>query len=313
MFSFLNKPYPYYGSVKRNLITNLIIGIFIALFLIVFEPFNINQWETDNKTIKLLGYGFVSFFVPTLFEFLIKTIIPKKTLEDAWKVKYEILVIVIVLFFIAFGNMLYGNLIGATRINLQSFLNALWIVASMCIFPVTFFVVLKHNRLLKTNLSSAVTMNKQLELLHDHKKENTLPQDNKPVTQNLSVPVPEKISKKIESEIIITAENEKDKLILKPIQLLYIESADNYSNVVYMDSGIRKKQLMRSSLKRIESQISDDKIIRCHRTFIVNLYNIKSIEGNAAGYKLYFNNDQETVPVSRNFGPTIIEKLKMLR
>jgi DNA-binding LytR/AlgR family response regulator len=117
-----------------------------------------------------------------------------------------------------------------------------------------------------------------------------------------------------EPEIILIAENEKDKFKLKINQLLYIESADNYSNVVYFgEAGQRKKELIRSSLKRLEGQLNNENIIRCHRTFIVNLINVKIVGGNAAGYKLYFDTSDETIPVSRNYIPIVGEKLKHLK
>ena len=114
-------------------------------------------------------------------------------------------------------------------------------------------------------------------------------------------------------KLVFIAENEKDKTELFPDQLLYIESADNYSNIVFTEEAKVKKQLIRSSLKRMESQIKDENILRCHRTFIVNLKNVKNIEGNAAGYKLSFDQDGYFVPVSRSFGTKILEKLKSLK
>lgn len=115
-----------------------------------------------------------------------------------------------------------------------------------------------------------------------------------------------------EQIIEFVAENEKDKLKIKIQELLYIESADNYSTICYSENGNTKNHLIRSSLKRIEQQIHNDSIMRCHRTFIVNLNNVKKIEGNAAGYKLTLNFGEIQVPVSRSFGTIIVEKLKNL-
>src|SRR5688572_12906231 len=110
MLKFLNKPYPYLRSNKKGILTNFLIGAFIAFFLIVFKPFQIDLWQTEHKTLKLLAFGFVSFFVPTLITFLFGWTIPKKIAEDQWKIWHEILSISLVLCGIAFGNLVLGNM-----------------------------------------------------------------------------------------------------------------------------------------------------------------------------------------------------------
>jgi DNA-binding LytR/AlgR family response regulator len=50
--------------------------------------------------------------------------------------------------------------------------------------------------------------------------------------------------------------------------------------------------------------------MRCHRAFIVNTKNVSHIEGNAAGYRLSLKSTENKIPVSRNYGPAITEKLK---
>lgn len=284
IIAFLNKPYPYLGNFKRNLVVNFFIGCFIAFFLIVFQPFDINQWVTSNKTLKLLGFGFVSFAVPLLISAVIAVSFSRKLLEDNWRVWTEILNIAIILLFIALGNMLYANLLGATSLTLKNYFGALATVLLIGIFPVTLHVITKHNRLLKINLEKAAQVN-----------------------QHLDEPVKEQHIE--QTQLVLTAENEKDKIILHPARLLFIESADNYSNVVYSENGIIKKQLIRGSLKRIEQQISFPKIKRCHRAYIVNLDNVEKVEGNAAGYRLHLTNCTIAVPVSRSFSTTILRLL----
>jgi hypothetical protein len=272
------------------MITNFLIGCFIAFFLIVFQPFQIDLWITEHKTLKLIGFGCISFFVPTLISFLIGLVGPKKILEDSWKIWHEILSIVAVVCGIALGNLIFGNFLHIMNFSLNGYFNALMLVLAIGIFPITFYVLSSQNRLLKINLENAKLMNSGIENLQ---KENKLEKNE---IQN--------------DELILVSENEKDRLILQPSQLLYIESADNYSNVVFTENGSKKKILMRSSLKRIESQLNSGFIMRCHRTFIINLKNVKSIEGNAAGYKAYFPESEIIIPVSRNYSNAVLERLK---
>jgi DNA-binding LytR/AlgR family response regulator len=101
---------------------------------------------------------------------------------------------------------------------------------------------------------------------------------------------------------------------LKPEELLFIESADNYSNIVFYRNNKVNKQLLRGSLKRIESQITFPFIVRCHRSYIVNLKMINHIKGNAQGYRIDFKVElKDTIPVSRNYSKALFERLESLK
>lgn len=294
MIKFLNKPYPFLRNNKKSLITNFMIGAFIAFFLIVFKPFQIDLWVTEHKTLKLITFGFISFFVPAFFSFMIEWIVPRKILEDSWKIWHEICSIIIILCGIALANLIYGDYLNIMRFSFNGYITALFIVITIGVFPIAFYVLMSQNRLLKINLENAKVMNTGIE---------TLQKENLDVNKNS----PEN------TDLVFISENEKDKLTLKPEQLLYIESADNYSNIVFTESGAQKKVLIRSSLKRIESQLNSAFIMRCHRTFIANLKNVKHIEGNAAGYKLFFGENDASVPVSRSYSNMVVEKLKSVK
>lgn len=290
---FLTKPYPYLGDNKRYVLNNLIIGLFVAFFLVVFQPFEINLWKTDYKTLKLIGFGFVSFLVPTLITLTTNTLLPAKLKDENWTVGSEMTVILSVLLFIALGNLIYSTLIGIAQLSFRSYLSALAVTLIVGVFPITFHVVRKHNKLLKMNLEQTLLLNKELEQQHIQTQQ-TQPTE---TTNGL---------------VRFIAENEKDEFKTELANLLYIESADNYCNVVYLNDGKKKRELIRSSLKRMESQNSFKEVIRCHRAYIVNLGNIKNIEGNAAGYKLYFHSTDEFVPVSRAYITAVNERMKEL-
>ena len=315
MLRFLNKPFPRSEIDKRSFITNFFVGCFVALFLIIFEPFDIARWQTHQKELKLIGFGIVSFIMPILVSIIIARIIHKKTIEDRWTIGKEIVVILIILVCIAFGNMLYGRLLYIMPFTWKGFFFAFASVVLIGIFPVTLHVLIKHNKLLKINLEKALNVNEYLhssEIKHLSYVPEEGPLPNMPDNIADDIKIIEDDINPVQ-KITFIAENEKDKIELVPEQLLYIESADNYSNIVFIENERIKKQLMRSSLKRIESQVKFDFIVRCHRTFIVNLKNVKNVEGNAAGYKLSFEIESYFVPVSRNYGNSILEKLKALK
>lgn len=85
-------------------------------------------------------------------------------------------------------------------------------------------------------------------------------------------------------------------------EFLYAESADNYVKVFYTGG----QQLIRSTLKQLEDSFrGNERIFRCHRTYLVNLDRVIHISGNAQGYKLHLEGVVQTIPVSRSLNGQI--------
>jgi adenylate cyclase len=102
----------------------------------------------------------------------------------------------------------------------------------------------------------------------------------------------------------------KEELTLNLNQLLYIEAQENYSRVVWIDHDELQERLLRVTLKNIETQIIDDNIVRCHRSYIINTKVRFTILGNSNGYRLKSKFLKETIPISRSLGKEIVGKLK---
>lgn len=301
MFSFLKKPYPYYSFSFRDVYSNFFIGCFVAFFLIVFQPFGVSIWETDYKILKLLGFGFVSFICPLIFRFISTSIFKKQNPEETWTVWKETLGLLLVLVFIAFGNLCYGNLIRMSHVNFQELLLALTATFLLGLFPITANVLLKYNRFVTLNQKDAELMEAEVIDFQNRVEVES------PIIKENQVDLKEDL-------LILIAENDKDRFELKPEELLFIESADNYSNIVFYRNNKVNKQLLRGSLKRIESQITFPFIVRCHRSYIVNLKMINHIKGNAQGYRIDFKVElKDTIPVSRNYSKALFERLESLK
>lgn len=297
MWPFLHKPYPYNSLSWKDLRTNFLIGCFVAAFLLVFEPFNIALWETPQRSLKILGFGLVSFLCPMIFKTLLSLMLRGGKPEETWKVWQEILVLVLVLLFIAAGNLLYGKLIGIVRITPGHFSMAVAATFLLGIFPVTANVALKYNRFLALNQAAAHQLESELRNYETRREEPA----NEP-----SVPAKPGL-------VELVAENNKDKLFVSPDELVYIESADNYSTVVLLRDGICRRELIRASLKRLESQIHVAHIMRCHRSYIVNVRHAAQVTGNAQGYRIGFNiAGMDAVPVSRSYGKEVLAQIRAL-
>lgn len=85
--------------------------------------------------------------------------------------------------------------------------------------------------------------------------------------------------------------------------ILYIESADNYIEVYYLDENLVKSTLIRNTLKTIETNFKNTSLKRCHRSFIVNIDKIKLAEKKSGKLVLHIINVKTVIPVSRNYTP----------
>jgi hypothetical protein len=158
-----------------------------------------------------------------------------------------------------------------------SFLNSLWLHFEEVYLMGVICTVLAYfwfrNRNLRSNLQEAeeekqkLTIRAQKENLSDHK-------------------------------LITLHGDSKDSLTLFPLELLYIESSGNYVQIYYTaDNEVRKKTL-RATLSKMEEALSDYLfLVRCHRAFIVNTYQIEEING----LKLCLKCAKTEIPISKTY------------
>ncbi|WP_027076310.1 LytR/AlgR family response regulator transcription factor [Maribacter antarcticus] len=107
---------------------------------------------------------------------------------------------------------------------------------------------------------------------------------------------------KILPDITLKDENEIVKLVLKTENLLFIQAADNYVEVNFLENGVLSKSLLRNSIKKLEPTFMNTPIIRCHRSFIVNTSNIELAKRTSSGFNLKLNQVSElTIPISKSY------------
>lgn len=279
---FFSKPYPRDHSIKRLLITSVCIGVFIGLFLVVFQPFDSGTIPGRTfRTLVLGGYGLLTIVASIAYGLLLRFLFPKWVEEKNWTTGKEILGTLSVILIVSVLNMLYTNMVFHRTFNSIQLPYWAGITVLVSIIPVSFSVMLRQGKMSRESEGMAEMMNTEI---GQRKNE-----------------VPAALSPAVEKWTFIS-ENEKDKIETGESELLFIESADNYSTFYFFEKGEIKKQMLRGSLKRMEEQVLHASLYRCHRTYIVNLSKVISVSGNAQGYRLHFKETELAVPVSRNLG-----------
>jgi hypothetical protein len=90
--------------------------------------------------------------------------------------------------------------------------------------------------------------------------------------------------------------------------LFYIESAENYVSICYMNKGKVSKYLLRDTLKKMEETFAGTEIIRCHRSYIVNFEKVKVIRKDKEGLMLEIDNPQVIdIPVSKTYVDNVMQ------
>ena len=97
----------------------------------------------------------------------------------------------------------------------------------------------------------------------------------------------------------LAGENNAEVLNISTDDLILIQSYDNYAKIITSNGDGVTSQLIRSSLKNIQSQITFPFIIRCHRSYIINLSRIEQVKGNARDFRVKLRGHQEWLPISR--------------
>jgi DNA-binding LytR/AlgR family response regulator len=78
----------------------------------------------------------------------------------------------------------------------------------------------------------------------------------------------------------------------------------------YLDGDKQLKYIVRNSLKRIETEVLSKSLVRCHRSFIVNIDQVRTIRKEKEGLIISFESPvQVTVPISRTYLESFIKIL----
>ena len=90
--------------------------------------------------------------------------------------------------------------------------------------------------------------------------------------------------------------------------LIYIEAADNYTCLHYLNKGALRKTMIRNSLKRIGEQLSESNVRRCHRSYMVNLDQVKIIRRGKEGVYLEMGIEGvPDIPISKTYSNDILQ------
>ena len=101
-------------------------------------------------------------------------------------------------------------------------------------------------------------------------------------------------------------------LSLAKENFLYIESAENYVIVWYLKNNLLRKQMIRNTMQRMAQQLEGTAVMRCHRSYLVNMEQVKVLRREKEGFFVEMGlNGVPDLPVSKTYSDSILKWLSM--
>jgi hypothetical protein len=265
---FLNEDFKLLDDKKHRLFLVLFILIYIVLFLNIFVPFDIDKWgaeSSESKFLSLSGYAVAGALGIAFSQFVLR----KWFNRDHFTVKQFILWVIFELLFLTLVMVFLFNDV----YDISSFFHE-------------FKFTLKY-----TFLTAVVPYSVALLILSLFRSRSELVELKK---ESKKVVLP--------NELIRFPDDKGNLKFTMPLKdLLYLESTDNYVYIYYLSHDKLKKELLRNSLKNLEIQFKDTSVIRCHRSYMVNLKNLNLVKKTGQKMMIRLNYVNDLIPVSKTY------------
>jgi len=273
----LQKPLPHYLNEKRNIIRLIVFtSLFALVFINIYSPFGVDRWF-DLTQIQFFTFSSLVILTGVAVVVISRIIMyytGKRQVIEIWH-------------YIA------------------------WIFAEVLMMALVYSLfskfVLKDERIF-TDLVEVSVRNTALVLL--------LPysvmwlylswQDKKELIERMA----EMSNYPASTPEMVPFYDEKSmlKFSVKKENLLYLESAENYVKICYLNNGKVSKYLLRDTLKKLEENFSGTEIIRCHRSYMVNFEKVTVIRKDKEGLKLELDIPSLTdIPVSKTYVDNVMQ------
>lgn len=279
----MNSKIPAYMYEKNN-ITRLILftAIFALLFINIFQPFGSRSWYPNISDFKYFFFSSLIILMGML------VVVISRLIMFSWVRKHTItylqygLWVVAEILSMSMFYALFSKYIpkeGATRDFIEVFQKSTLHSALVLLLPYAILWL----------YFSWMDKNSMLKKLKNEEKTVEMPKKNLIAF----------LDEKGEFKISIVLEN-----------LLYVDSADNYATIHYLNKSKLSHYLIRNSLKWMEENLTRSfPLVRCHRSYIVNLDKVKVLRKTKEGIFLELDApNTPDIPVSKTYYERVMSK-----
>lgn len=286
---------------RPELLWALLSGTLVYFVLAVYQPFGTRELIINYKLLRLSGYGVLT----SVFIYLGLARSRRVCLLDpGQQLRQELLIWAACFLLAACLSYLYYCWAFISTPSVAGWGSFLQYFSAIAILPLC-LVWMAGARLDPLTQGSA----KAAEQASTGQSSSEVDQNHNKLT-----PTPESLglhsppATKPES-VILVGENKDERLSVDLASLLWLRGADNYVEVVCSEGGGVNVRLLRSSLAAVQLQLVDTRIVRVHRSHLVNLDRVAHWRGNTQGMKLYLRELAEPIAVSRAYVETTKQAL----
>lgn len=242
--------------------------VFLIMYLL--QPFGFSMYK-GNKLLVSLLFGVIAFVCCMVFGLAVR---PLHQRISPWRVWHEVLSVLTMILLIGICNFFALSFVFHYPITFDIFLLFLYWTLIVSVFVAVCSIGINYHRYLRN----------QLESLLDKTTEQ-------------------------QTDVIVTIHDTTvrgNDLQLPINNLLFIEAQKNNVAVSYEREGKVATTELHTTLAAVLDDLKDyENVFQCHRSFVVNLNNITSAQGNSNGYQLKLGESHTIVPVSRTYVPKL--------
>lgn len=265
---------PEYIYEKSNIVRLILFtALFALVFINIYKPFSSSNWYAVSE---------FKFFVFSSLIILtgVLVVVLSRIVMYYWGRKHAIstygygIWIVLEIFFMSLFYTIYTLALNPEREYLNVFKESVINTSLVLLLP---YSVLHF-------YFSYQEKERQLHLLEENRSEAAMKQN------------------------VFSFYDEKNELRLsvKRSNLLYLESADNYVCIWYLNKEQLTKFMLRNSLKVIEESLAETNVLRCHRSFMVNFDQVKVIRREKDGVYLELGIEKvPDIPISKTYSEKV--------
>lgn len=279
---------PKYITDKSNIIQFLLFVSFYAIiFIFVYRPFGSERWiSIDQNVDRFVFYailvvlmGFATLTVSRLIMYFVSR-------KHEISVASYILWIFMEVAAIAFAVTLFAWLVSrklADRAYFNIYPRSFLITALILFIP---YIITYMYFTLKNKEKELDELAKALQCVQ-----------NNPVA-----PAGSGTGRETPGMLQFRDEKGELKLSILSDALLYLESADNYVRIHYLNGGKISHYILRNTLKNIEMSFPQNLLLRCHRSYIVHTKKIRMLSKTKEGLFIELDADGlPAIPVSKTY------------
>lgn len=266
----LQKPIPAYLLEKRNIVTLILFtAAFALVFINVYAPFGVDVWFNVTRWTLLL-YSSIITLTGVMVVVISRIIMYHSRHRVAIRLWHYLVWVMAEVFFMGLFYSLYQKLIlSDVRFLPDIVVVSVQNTALVLLLPYSvlwlYFSWSENKRKLES-FGQAKDLEPQKGMIHFNDERGIL------------------------------------RLSVKTEHLLYLEAADNYIYIHFLDNGQPERHLLRNNLKKLNEKLGHSPLVRCHRSFMVNSDKVKLIRRGKDGLLLELDlPGMLTIPVSKTY------------